>query len=294
MEKNKIRYSDNEIFNNLDISYRGFYEYRSFLKEKGILKTRERLNMEHVEALKEIIKLKKETNMTYSEIFEHVISRRFNQNTKEDSMSEIQMLNEQLKEGTFYICKGGLYLNNKVVKSKVIDDEIIEIEFENGILDVVKNCITKVKRPENIRKNFVWCYLVRNEEGEKLGYIGLSIPSQKELINAALNVIGRKQTCDLFEIYDGIIEDLKLNKKIKDIPSETNSSKYKNCVRWAIQYLKDDCELIENTGRRGEYVLTQIGKVFYNNKNIDATDFKEIIEANYINQLISDNGEVIK
>lgn len=294
VEKMEKRFPDDEVFNELDISYRGFYEYRSFLKEKGILKTRERLNMEHVEALKEIIKLKKETNMTYREVFEYVISRRFNQNTNEDNKSEIQMLSEQLKEGTFYICKEGLDLNNKVVETKVIDNELIEIKLENGRLDIVKNCITKIRRPKNIRKNFAWCYLVRNEEGEKLGYIGLSMPSQKELINAALNVIGKKGTCDLSEIYDGIIQDLKLNNEIRYIPSETNSSKYENRVRWAVQYLKDNYELIDNTGNRGEYTLTDLGKVFYNNKNINATDFEDIIEANYINQLINNNGEVIK
>lgn len=89
-------------------------------------------------------------------------------------MLSIQELKEQLLQGTFYYSKpGALLINAKVYNAISYDDGELEIFFTGGIVSIYKDKLKKVKRPPNIISVFKWCYVLKNEDNECIGYIGL-------------------------------------------------------------------------------------------------------------------------
>lgn len=85
----------------------------------------------------------------------------------------INKLAEQLKEGTFYYYKIGLFIKSPVIEVFKIDDNSLTVNFNNGAVDVYLDTIKSIKRPSNIVKPFKWCYVLKNYYDEIIGYIGL-------------------------------------------------------------------------------------------------------------------------
>lgn len=80
---------------------------------------------------------------------------------------------KQLKEGTFYFYKFGLLA--KLPVAEVIDKEdFITLNFANngGYVDVFVEHMQKVRRPGNIISKFDWCYSLKNDYQDHIGYIG--------------------------------------------------------------------------------------------------------------------------
>ena len=80
---------------------------------------------------------------------------------------------KQLKEGTFYFYKFGLLVSLPV--AEVIDKEdFITLNFANntGYVDVFVEHMKKVSRPGNILNKFSWCYSLKNDYKDFIGYIG--------------------------------------------------------------------------------------------------------------------------
>ncbi|MFQ7000595.1 MAG: hypothetical protein ACLRRH_04530 [Clostridium sp.] len=89
---------------------------------------------------------------------------------------------KQLKDGTFYFYKFGLLV--KLPVAEVIDKEdFIELNFANngGYVDVFMEYMQKVRRPGNIIAKFDWCYSLKNDYGDLIGYIGKEEDKQEKL-----------------------------------------------------------------------------------------------------------------
>jgi len=84
----------------------------------------------------------------------------------------IEELKEQLLKGTFYYSKSNLLVKGKIYNVVSYDDGQLEIFFTGGIVDVYKDKLTSIRRPSNIISVFKWCYLLKNEDNENIGYIG--------------------------------------------------------------------------------------------------------------------------
>ena len=88
---------------------------------------------------------------------------------------------KQLKEGTFYFYKFGLLV--KLPVAEVIDKEdFITLNFANnaGHVDVFVEHMQKVRRPGNIIAKFKWCYSLKNDYKDFIGYIGRTEEEDKQ------------------------------------------------------------------------------------------------------------------
>lgn len=96
------------------------------------------------------------------------------------------LLKRNLEDGFFYFQLHNVFIRSKikrVVGRKTLTKYLI-IEFENGNIDIhSKTRVTEIKRPKNIFTEFEWCYEIRNEDDEFLGYIGnpLNSPSINQI-----------------------------------------------------------------------------------------------------------------
>jgi hypothetical protein len=86
---------------------------------------------------------------------------------------EFEKLKEQLKQGTFFYHRFGLLVKGKVNDAFLINDDTLHISFNGGYLELIGNKVKKVKRPSDIIAEFEWCYLLKNEYDQEIGYIGL-------------------------------------------------------------------------------------------------------------------------
>lgn len=89
---------------------------------------------------------------------------------------------KQLKEGTFYFYKFGLLV--KLQFAEVIDKgDFIELNFANngGYVHVFVEHMQKVSRPGNIISKFDWCYSLKNDYEDLIGYIGKEEDKQEKL-----------------------------------------------------------------------------------------------------------------
>ncbi|MBC2459389.1 hypothetical protein [Clostridium beijerinckii] len=84
----------------------------------------------------------------------------------------MEELKEQLLKGTFYYSNSNILVKGKVYNVISYDDGQLEILFHGGIVDLYKDKLTKVRRPPNIISVFKWCYSLKNDDNECIGYIG--------------------------------------------------------------------------------------------------------------------------
>lgn len=89
---------------------------------------------------------------------------------------------KQLKEGTFYFYKFGLLV--KLPVEEVIDKEdFITLRFTNnvGYVHVFVEHMQKAISPGNVLSKFDWCYSLKNDYGDLIGYIGKEEDKQEKL-----------------------------------------------------------------------------------------------------------------
>jgi len=86
----------------------------------------------------------------------------------------MEELKEQLKQGIFYYHKSGLLVKGTVISVELLEgkNKQFNIDFEGGQVSVFYYDMSKILRPGNIIANFEWCYKLRNEYNEEIGYIG--------------------------------------------------------------------------------------------------------------------------
>lgn len=84
----------------------------------------------------------------------------------------MEELKEQLQQGTFYYHKFGLLVKGKVNLVLENSETMLNINFTGGLVDVYTDKMTLIKRPGNIIADFEWCYMLKNEYDEIIGYIG--------------------------------------------------------------------------------------------------------------------------
>lgn len=84
----------------------------------------------------------------------------------------MEELKNQLKQGTFYYHKFGLLVKGKVNFVLEADDNVLEVSFNGGSVTVYLDKIQKVYAPGHVIRVFKWCYLLKNNYGEEIGYIG--------------------------------------------------------------------------------------------------------------------------
>lgn len=79
---------------------------------------------------------------------------------------------EKLKEGTFYYSVLGMHFSSEIigVKAWESDSKTIEIKFQGG--ELYSDCFESVNRPADFIADFEWCYKLKNEYGDFIGYIG--------------------------------------------------------------------------------------------------------------------------
>ena len=82
---------------------------------------------------------------------------------------------EKFKEGTFYYYKNGLVISSKVTNVKLEAKDFISISFGCGSVDMSVKGIKPIKRPGNIIAKFEWCYILRDINGDCLGYVGKKV-----------------------------------------------------------------------------------------------------------------------
>lgn len=85
----------------------------------------------------------------------------------------MEELKEQLQEGTFYYHKFGLLVKGKVNIVLQVSENTLNVSFVGGCVDVYRYKIKPVKRPANIIAEFKWCYVLKNEYDDVIGYVGL-------------------------------------------------------------------------------------------------------------------------
>lgn len=84
----------------------------------------------------------------------------------------IEKLKEQLQQGSFYYHKFGLLVKGKVNIVLQISNDTLNVNFVGGCVDVYKDKIKAIRRPGNIIADFEWCYMLKNEYDDVIGYIG--------------------------------------------------------------------------------------------------------------------------
>lgn len=84
----------------------------------------------------------------------------------------MEELKEQLKQGTFYYHKFGLFVKGKVNLVLQSSNDTLNVNFIGGCVDVYKDNIKEIRGPGNIIADFEWCYMLKNEYDDIIGYIG--------------------------------------------------------------------------------------------------------------------------
>lgn len=87
-------------------------------------------------------------------------------------MIDIIELKELLLKGKFYYSKSNLLVKGKVYNIVSYDDGELEIFFHGGIVSAYKDKFDKVRHPSQMISVFKWCYLLKDEYNECVGYIG--------------------------------------------------------------------------------------------------------------------------
>lgn len=86
-----------------------------------------------------------------------------------------ELLKHNLEEGYYYMYQPNLIIKLPITDIAESDCGIaLTLGDDNGELIIFKEAseVRRVRRPDNIIGNFEWCYLIKNEYKEPIGYIG--------------------------------------------------------------------------------------------------------------------------
>ena len=87
-----------------------------------------------------------------------------------------ELLKHNLEEGYYYMCQPNLILRLPIVKVSQSSDGItLELGIDGySSITIWKEAseVKRVRRPTGIIGEFEWCYLIKNEYKENIGYIG--------------------------------------------------------------------------------------------------------------------------
>lgn len=115
------------------------------------------------------------------------------------------------------------------------------------------------------------------------------LPTSEEMMQSVFNFIVSCHSdsdhhfgAEVSGIYDSVAKDFGLDSSDRAISSKGNTSLFENRVRWAIQKLKDDAQVIEST-KRGFYKLTDFGTTVATGK-IPVAYLERVMTANWINK----------
>lgn len=71
----------------------------------------------------------------------------------------------------YHYYKSGLLINTNVTEIE-IDDEHIDVYFVGGVISIINNCtIDRVRRPSNLITDCEYCYQIKNEYEDGIGYL---------------------------------------------------------------------------------------------------------------------------
>lgn len=88
----------------------------------------------------------------------------------------IDELREQLLNGTYYNYGYGWVVKLDIAEILIgvlgTSDFMSVRLVGGGYVDILSENIKPVRRPGNIIAKFKWCYLLKNKDGECIGYIG--------------------------------------------------------------------------------------------------------------------------
>lgn len=86
-----------------------------------------------------------------------------------------ELLKHNLDEGYYYMCQPNLIIRLPIADVSQSSDGItLELGTDGySSITIWKDAseVIKVRRPSNIIGEFAWCYLIRNEYKEDIGYI---------------------------------------------------------------------------------------------------------------------------
>jgi hypothetical protein len=91
-------------------------------------------------------------------------------------MEELKFFN--LLEGTYYFQRLDVFIKSKVINAEVLQDDFeeeyfLDIELEHGHVGVNKySKVRAINRPCNMVIPFEWCFAIKNQDGDFIGYIG--------------------------------------------------------------------------------------------------------------------------
>ena len=88
---------------------------------------------------------------------------------------EVDKLIDELKQGTFYYYKLGLFIKSSVTNVFMVNRNSLSVTFSHGAVDVYLDTIERIERPSSIVKDYEWCYVLKNYYGEVIGCIGKEV-----------------------------------------------------------------------------------------------------------------------
>ena len=88
---------------------------------------------------------------------------------------EKDKLIRQLKQGTYYYNKLGLFIKSPVTNIVMYDNEGLGVDFAYEAVDIYLDTIKVIKNPPGVIKSFEWCYMLKNYYDEVIGYIGKEV-----------------------------------------------------------------------------------------------------------------------
>lgn len=90
-------------------------------------------------------------------------------------LEEIEKLKKLLESGTYYYSINDLWIRSKVAYiTNYVAKDYFEVFFGSGSVKFDINNIEKVYHPSIVVGKFKWCYLLKNNDNENIGYIGYS------------------------------------------------------------------------------------------------------------------------
>lgn len=94
-------------------------------------------------------------------------------------MEQFKLLQEvNLLEGTYYFQRYDVHVQSKIVDVEIIkncfgEEDLMDIKLEKGHIAIgAFSKVKKINRPANMVIGFEWCFAIRNQDKEFIGYLG--------------------------------------------------------------------------------------------------------------------------